>query len=195
MKLDDADRNQVINALKRQVNAREGWDVDPEWGHIYRTESGRMRCRAMPVPSGVWRRYGHPANLLGAYRELLASPRGAGQRQAADAVRNNISPAMVGMYLVTEGWAPPAHKAQALYEAELRGERKARYKDMPDRVEVRQAAAVDWDSSMYMVTQPRPTMVLDGAVDVLTDDGVELAGRMPELLYGILMLTQRQPAR
>lgn len=193
MKLTDADRTQVVNALKRGLNARPGWDLDPEWGHIYRTDTGRMRLQPIPVPGDMWARYGHPKNLLGAYRQLLAGPSNPEQRGAAAGIRSRVPENMVGMYLLHEGWAPPAHKVQALLQAERRGARTQRYKDMPDRVEVRQAGAVDLDSSMYVASQPRPTMVLHGIVDTVGDSNTEVAGRLPELLYSIMML-MLQPA-
>lgn len=190
--LDDADRTQVLNALKRAVNGREGWDQPSELGHIYRADNGRMRTRAFPVPKATWDRYGHPARLLDSYRSLLASPRNANQRNAGAAMRAAVFDSLMGMYLVTEGWSPPPHKVRALYEAEQRGESTPRFKDMPDRVEVRIGTAVDRDGALYSVSQYRPDMVLHGGVDTLSGTN-EVSGRIPELLFGLttLLLPQR----
>jgi len=177
---------QVLNAIKRALNGRVGWDLPPEWGHIYRAENGRFRCRPIPVPDSMWNAgNGDPKNVLASYREFLTAPRGPHQRAAADAIRAHIPDSLVGMYMVTEGWAPPAHKVRAMYEASERGERTPAYKDLPDRVEIRAGGAVDLDGRMYHASQPRPTMVLDGFVDDLTP-GKMVGGQIPELLLGIL---------
>lgn len=185
--LTDADRTQITNALKRAVNGREGWDLPPELGHIYRLPNGRMSTRTMAIPPAMWDRYGHPANLLGSYRSLLASPRGANQRNAAAAIRAAAPDTLMGMFVLVEGWAPPKLKARAMHEASQRGEPQPRFKDMPDRIEVRTATAVDRDGTIYMITQHRPDMFLEDLVDSL-DNPHGVSGRMPELLFGLTHL-------
>lgn len=182
------DRQQILNALKRNVNGRQGWDLPPEWGAVYRADNGRMRCRAFPVPPAIWDRAGHPNNLLEMYRALLANPKNAQQRAQAATIRAQVPDSMAAMYLTCEGWAPPAHRARHLWEADKR----PAFKDLPDRVELRTSGAVDLDSSVYMVVQPRNTMVLDGVVDDLTP-GREVTGDQPELLYALLHLFTTSP--
>jgi hypothetical protein len=192
-KLTDAERTQVLNALKRNLNGREGWDQPNEWGAVYRAANGRMRCHQFPVPLSFWRAYGHPANLLEAFRSLLVSPGNAAEREAVAGVRANIPTSMAAMYLTTEGFSPPAHKLRAALEPS--GGRRQRFEDMPDRVEMRQAVACDVDCSLYMVTQPRTTMVLDGVVDADTGRGVEVEGRLPEALFALLNLFLQENQR
>jgi hypothetical protein len=185
------DRQQVLNALKRNTNGRPGWDLPPEWGAVYRADTGRMRCAAFPVPWRVWDYAGHPNNVLASYRDFMAKPRTAQQRAQAQKIRDAVPGVMVGMYLTYEGWAPPEHKTRAMYEMDP-AQRPA-FKDLPDRVETRFAGAVDLDSALYLVLQPRPTMRLEGAVDDLTP-GVTVTGAQSELLYALLHLFLKQPA-
>lgn len=182
------DRTQVLNALKRNLNGRPGWDLPPEWGAVHRGANGRMRCHPFPIPASHWNRAGHPNNVLAAYRDFLAHPRGANQRALAAQIRDSVPPTMVALYLSHEGWAPPAHRVQAIYAMDKR----PAFKDLPDRVEVRVAGAVDLDSSLYMATQPRPTMALDGTVDDMTT-GSEVSGEQPELLLALLHLLIKSP--
>lgn len=188
--LDDATHTQVLNALKRAVNAREGWDLEPELGHLYLDEGGRVRCRNLKVPSGMWQQYGHPAHLLNAYRRLLSNPATPQERAAVDRLRAAIYPALLGMYLITEAWQPPAHLVRAMQARQERGEKMPAYKDMAGRVEVRSSVAIDWDSTLYTVSQPRPTMVLEGGVDTLSGDGIEITGRIPSLLLAVMHALQ-----
>jgi hypothetical protein len=184
--LSEGEPQQILNALKRALNARTGWDQPPEWGNIYRTDNGRMRCTPLPVPEFMWTQgNGDPKNLLAGFRDIISAPRGANQRNTAATIRASIPDALTGLYIVTEAWAPPPMQQHAILKARERGEPTPRFKDMEGRVETRQACAVDLDMRLYMATQPRSTMVLDGLIDDLTAD-VRVEGAIPELLFGML---------
>lgn len=174
--------------LERLLNERRLWDEPPELGFLYRHEKGGIRAEALPIPGSSWE--GDPKVLLRAMVNVLAEA-GGPWGWLADTLRKMATDSFVGIYLRTEGWAPPEDQADEVERRRKAGGSIPRFEGMRGRIECRMMTAVDFRGTLYMGLHRRPDrnhhpVAWEGG-------GAIVEGDIPALLLRLIMAL-KEPA-
>lgn len=188
-----AEPKKILNALKRLLNQRQAWDEKPEWGLIFDDGEGRIRTSALPVPALMWEQAGHPARVVASLTELIARPPSLEAQAVSMLFRKQLPANLVGMYIRSEGWAPPKGKELEVHQRREQGWETPRFEHMMGRREIRMVNAVDTADVVYLAQQPRDTMELEGffaeRIHDIGSNGLPAANPRQDGIAGILVDT------
>ncbi|MEV6400930.1 hypothetical protein AB0M39_40165 [Streptomyces sp. NPDC051907] len=183
--------------MENLLKQRRRWDEQPELGFLYLHEKGGIHAEALAIPSPLWK--GDPKNLLRSLVHVLTSPSDTVPGMIGDTLRN-VPPDLVGLYLRTEGWAPPEEQMPEIHRRRQAGASVPRFETLAGRVETRMMTAVDTMGRLYMTTQCRTDGLVrpcawEGMHATATTPGYEVDGNIPSLLLQLVMGLKARPAR
>jgi hypothetical protein len=177
----------ILNAMKRMIRERNAWDEDPEAGCFYRVDDGSVETFPFLIAPAVWHSLGDPKKVLRFIEQMLSAPANEPQQTSATAVRNHTPDSLCGTYLRCEGWTAPKHRREEMARRRQAGHRLPRFKEMPDRVEMRMCTGVDATGRVYMAVQERNQPEMDALYEGM-DGATGLGGAVPDLLKQLTTL-------
>lgn len=146
-------REAVLAYMRLYLAQRTEWDEPPELG-VFRSEyDDHVSGYAFPYPEGIWDAWENPVRLIKRLVDITWE-QGRSEHALLRCVDRSMLADMTGVYLRTEGWAPPKGAERSALGLHAHGH-GYRFSDLKDRRETRSMEYVQGDGTIFRVTHYR----------------------------------------
>lgn len=148
-----ASRKAVLAYMRLYLAQRTEWDEPPELGVLRSEYDQHVTGYAFPYPEGIWDAWDHPGKLIRKLADLTWH-QGRTDHALLRPIDRSLLGDMTGVYLRTEGWAPPKGTERTALGLHAHGHHY-RFSDVEGRREVRTVEYAQGDGTMFRVCHYR----------------------------------------